>query len=73
MIMTYTKVESSNLNEVAWANETLFVRFHHGGEYAYQGVPYGVFTGLLDAPSVGKYFHTEVKTKFAFEKVGVTA
>ena len=68
--MNYTKVESSNLAEVGWKDETLHIRFHHGGEYAYDGVAYGVFTDLISAPSVGKFFHAEVKERFPFRKIG---
>lgn len=66
MIMTYVKLESTNLKEVAWSDETLFVRFHNGREYSYSGVPYEVFSGLLLAPSAGKYFNAEVKQKYTF-------
>lgn len=62
-------VQSSNIAALAWESETLYVTFHHGGEYAYDGVPYEVFTQMVNAPSVGKFFHAEVKSKFPFRKL----
>jgi hypothetical protein len=68
-MMMYHKVQSSNIDSVAWLNDTLFIRFHHGGEYAYDGVPHNVFEDMLKAPSVGKFFHAEVKNKFEYRRL----
>ena len=62
--MDYTLVESSNIHSVGWANEKLCVRFHHGKEYVYEGVPHDVYVGMLQAPSAGKYLNAEVKPRF---------
>ncbi len=70
--MNYTKVDSSNLAQVAYDEETqtLGVVFHRGGEYRYSGVPKPLYEGLVTAPSTGQFFIKNVKGSFPFEKVG---
>jgi KTSC domain len=69
--MNFIKVDSSNLDRVAYdeATETLAVIFHRGGEYHYRGVPKPVFDGLVSAPSTGQFFNKNIKTVYATEKV----
>lgn len=61
--MNWTSVSSSNLAAVAYDADTstLFIRFNHGGAYAYDGVPQSEYTELLSAPSHGKYFDAHIK------------
>ena len=67
--MLTTPVQSSNIARVAWAEAMLYVQFHHGGVYSYQGVPERVYHDLVAAPSVGKFFAAKVKPKFAAARV----
>lgn len=67
--VTYTPVESSNVAAVAWHGGDLFVRFHSGGTYRYEGVPRGVFESLLAAPSKGKFLAAHVKGRYEYAKV----
>lgn len=67
--MQFFKVESSNIDAVAWEDNKLFVRFHHGGVYRYDGVPYHVFPNMVNAPSVGKFFISEVKSRYPYSRV----
>lgn len=67
-----TKLNSSQLAEAGWENETLEILFCSGGRYRYQHVPENLFTGLIDAPSPGKFFAKEIKSnpgKYPFTKV----
>ncbi|WP_342417169.1 KTSC domain-containing protein [Paenibacillus sp. FSL R10-2782] len=61
--MNWVPVTSSNLDAVAYDENTstLYVRFNHGGEYAYANVPQSEYTGLLSAGSHGKYFDAHIK------------
>lgn len=64
--INWTPVTSSNVEALAFDNEeeSLFVRFHSGGEYEYLNVPYWVFRDFLNAPSKGKFFYLRIKDKF---------
>lgn len=62
-------VSSSNIDAIGYCLGTLYIRFHHGGSYAYDKVPFEVFNGMKDAESAGKYFHANVKSKFEFRKL----
>ena len=55
---------SSNIAAVAYLDETatLFVRFQGSGVYLYQGVSLATAKALVDAPSVGRYFHEHIKS-----------
>jgi KTSC domain len=71
--MNYVSVSSSNIAAVAYEPETstLGIRFHHGGEYHYLGVPEEIFVGLQSASSVGSYFDQYVKKAgYSYSKVG---
>ena len=69
--METTQVESSNVDEVSYeaATKTMFVRFKKSGTYAYYDVPRTIYTGLVNASSVGSYFHQNVKNAFRYAKV----
>lgn len=71
--MKYVPVVSSNLSAIAYdeTGKILGVRFTHGGEYRYRGVPLSVFQGLLGAASKGRYFDAFVKKAgYAYSRVG---
>lgn len=57
------KVESSAINEVSYDKETkiLRIQFKHGAEYDYPDVPEYEFKNLVCAPSIGRYYNTNIK------------
>lgn len=64
-------VESSNLAEVGYDQDTqkLQVMFKNGGLYEYDRVPFNVYQELLDSPSVGSYFHYNIKDRYETVKL----
>ena len=66
--MQMIPVNSSNLSSVGYENGVLYITFHHGGTYWYQGVPKTVYDELINAPSHGKYFHAFIKNVYPFGK-----
>lgn len=67
--MNMISVESSNLRSVGYENGTLYVSFHSGSTYSYDGVPQSVYENLLNAPSKGKYFNTNIKNRYPYRKL----
>lgn len=61
---------SSNIAAVAWQAAALYVRFHSGAVWRYDGVPEAVFTGMLGSRSKGQFFHYQIKGKYPETKVG---
>jgi len=65
-------VVSSDIASIGYdtASQTLEIEFHATGVYRYFSVPQETFDSLLATPTPGKYFLQNIKTKFAWEKVG---
>jgi hypothetical protein len=65
--MDYVSVSSTNIAAIAYDEDgrTLGVRFNHGGEYWYHGVPRPVYQGLAGAESKGRYFGEFVANAYA--------
>lgn len=61
-------VESSNIAAVGYDPETqvLDIEFNNGARYSYDDVPKRVYDELLNAPSIGRYFSSNVKTQYRF-------
>ena len=61
-IVLVTAVESSNLKKLAFApkTSTMFVEFTDGSAYMYKDVSIEVFGEFCTAPSVGKFFHSDI-------------
>lgn len=57
------KVESSNIDSIAYDNDTrtLFVKFKSNKTYSYQPITYEGFKGLYEADSIGKHFIEHIK------------
>lgn len=49
--------------------EVLEVHFNKGGRYQFSGVPEVVYDNLVKAPSVGKFFHSQIEGKYPYHKV----
>lgn len=62
-------VESSNIEAIGHEGDQLFVRFKGGGLYAYSGVPARIGVEMAGAKSPGSYFHANVRSRFAGERV----
>lgn len=61
--MNFVSVSSSDLSQVGYNPQTheLTVIFHSGGVYTYSGVLPQEYSGLINAGSVGRYFHAYIK------------
>lgn len=68
--MVMAPVSSSDIASVGYEGNTLYVRFHSGGTYAYSGVPTSVYQQLMRASSLGRYFHANIKNRYATSKIG---
>ena len=69
--MAETKpVVSSLLSEVGYDEdaEELTVVFKNGKRYVYEAVPPDTYDDLIAAPSLGKFFARNVKSKYDFRK-----
>jgi hypothetical protein len=71
--MDYVSVSSTSVEAIGYESETntLGVRFQHGGEYHYFGVPEDVFEALKSSSSVGSYINEYIKKAgYPCSKVG---
>jgi len=64
--MEHRKVDSSHISSIGHEGAMLEVRFKSGQLYRYYGVPSIIFTSLLRAKSVGKFFHENVKEHYPY-------
>lgn len=64
-------VTSSNIEAIGYDEETQTLRvwFKNGGAYDYDKVPKEEFEALQNASSVGSYFASNIKGKYAYKKV----
>lgn len=64
--------ESSNIYRSVYKflDNELFITFNNGNIYKYINVDMPTYLRLQESESVGKFFATEIRTKFDFEKVG---
>jgi len=64
-------VSSSNLQSVGFDpdSSTLEIEFKGGAVYQYQGVPQAEFDAFMNASSLGKYFHANIKDRYATVKL----
>lgn len=62
---------SSNVAAVGYDSRSaeLFVRFNSGALYAYYGVPWSVYDGLMSAPSKGEFIHDCVRNIYAYQRL----
>jgi hypothetical protein len=61
--ISWTKVESSNVEAIAFDDktQTICVKFLNGGLYTYIGADQEIYMNFLHAPSFGKYLNNVVK------------
>lgn len=69
--MNWIPVSSSNLSAVSYdpATQTLYVKFHSSGAYAYHDVPPSVHSGLMNATSHGQYHAAFIKNNYRYSKI----
>jgi hypothetical protein len=67
----FIPVDSSNMAGVSFDKEThiLQVDFDSGSRYWYHGVESDKFKTLLEAESKGKFFASEIKPNYPYERV----
>jgi hypothetical protein len=64
------RVSSSDIAAIGYdeATQTLEIEFHASGLYRYFSVPRAVYEELLRTPTHGKFFHQQIKGRYAWEK-----
>lgn len=69
--ITFVPVESSSVAGVCYdgRTQTLYVAFKNGSRYFYQAVPEPVYTGLLNAPSKGRYLNAQVIGRYKYGSI----
>ena len=70
--MNREPVASSNLTSIGYdeSSQTLEVEFMNGTIYQYYNIGAGLFESLMRAPSKGQFFNQNIKSAFAFSRVG---
>jgi hypothetical protein len=60
---------SSHIAEAEYERDTktLTVTFQDGSTFAYRGVPVEVWGGMQTTPSVGSFFHRQIKGRYSHE------
>ncbi len=71
-MMERQRVSSSDVAAIGYdeASQTLEIEFHATGAYRYFSVPKSVYEEFVRTPTYGKFFHQNIKGKYAWEKVG---
>lgn len=69
--MDWVSVSSSNINAIAHETnpDMLYVQFHNGTAYQYQGVSADTYQEMLDAPSQGVFLNTHIKGTYPYDKM----
>ena len=68
--MDRIKVQSQAIVSAGWSKGTLELEMPNGNVYAYAGVPEQTFKAMLEAASVGKYYHANIKRYYIETSVG---
>jgi hypothetical protein len=64
-MITMKTVESSNIEAIGYADQTLAVKFKSGDTYHYNKVPVEVFEAFDEAKSKGSFFASTIRKGFA--------
>lgn len=69
--MNREAVESSTMKAVGYVVEAriLEIEFESGAVYRYRKVPAETYEGLMSAESKGKYFNSEIRNCYEYERV----
>jgi hypothetical protein len=69
VLQSLVPVRSSNIKRVFYRSDTLFIQFHGGEIYAYEGVSVTTYAGLMSARSTGGYFARNIETAYPSERI----
>lgn len=67
--MNHQAVSSSNIESVGYQDGSMQVKMRLGKNYEYKSVPPEIHAALMSSPSMGKYFHSNVRGKFEHSEV----
>lgn len=69
--MNRQPVQSSSLLSVGYDKDTntLEIEFRSDGIYQYFNVPEDIYSGLLNAPSKGTYFHEFIRGRYRYKRI----
>jgi hypothetical protein len=69
--MRWREVDSTNLKSVSYDRKSrqLFIEFQSGPVYRYEKVSYYRYRKLLHADSHGRYFNTNIRMKYVYERM----
>ena len=67
--MEFIKVNSSNIDKVAYEDGNLYVEYKSGGLYRYLDVPEAKHKELIESESKGKFMNEIIKENYKYEKV----
>ena len=63
--MSMIPVNSSAIRAIGYDGHTLAVQFTTSATvYTHPGVPYEVYAGLMEASSMGAYFHRHIRGRY---------
>jgi KTSC domain len=64
-------VDSSHIAQAGHdpVSKNLWIGFHNGDLYQYEGVPQGTYVSMLAAESAGRFFNRQIKGKFKATKL----
>lgn len=62
--MNLIRVNSSAIRAIGYDGSTLTVEFHGGRIYDHPGVPYHVYSDLMDATSKGRYYSRYIRGRY---------
>jgi len=62
--MNLIRVSSSAIRAIGYDGSTLTVEFHSGRIYDHPGVPYHVYSDLMDAASKGRYYSRYIRGRY---------
>ena len=65
--MIEQRVESSNIDLAGHEGTILYLQFKSGIVYSYTDVPFTLYKELVSAPSVGQFFHQNIRGKFSYK------
>lgn len=65
----FSKVDSSNINRVAFDDGLMYVEYKAGNIYRYEGVPKSIYESFLKAESKGRFMNSEIKGKYTYSKI----
>jgi len=69
--MTKEYVDSSSLQSVGYNEEyqTLEVEFRNGAVYQYYNCPKLMYDELMNSPSKGQFFNSQIRDRFPYSRV----